>query len=88
MKPLTTPQGRPYVVLGVAGVVTMDRLPKIESRLDSDPRIASVSVVYHPAPCQDYLRASAPAGSAIAVALDTDGLVDGLTSELVAQGGA
>jgi glycosyltransferase involved in cell wall biosynthesis len=66
----------------------MDRLAKIESRLDSDPRIASVSVVFHPSSSQDYLRACAPAGSGVAIALDTDALLGGLTSELIADGDA
>ena len=70
MKPLTTRKGRTFLVLGDASVLTMDRLAIVTDRLDSDPRIASVSVVSHLAPGQEFLRATAPAGCAIAVATD------------------
>ena len=74
MKPLTTPKGRTFIVLGDPSVITMDRLPAISDRLDSDPRIASVSVLAHPDPGQEFLRASAPAGCAVVVATDLDAL--------------
>ena len=70
MKTLTTPCGREYLILGEASVVTTDRLSKLVDRLDSDPRITSVSVVHHPDPGQEFLRASAPAGCAVLVASD------------------
>ena len=81
MKPLTTPKGRTFIVLGDAGVITMDRLPAISDRLDSDPRIASVSVVAHPDPGQEFLRASAPAGCAVVVATDLDALTGSVAAE-------
>lgn len=74
MKPLSTPKGRSFIVLGHAEVVTMDRLTTISERLDSDPRIASVSMVHHPEPGQVFLRATAPAGCAVAVATDLQAL--------------
>ena len=74
MKPLTTPRGRSFVVVGDATVVTIDRLAVIGDRFDSDPRIASVSVVAHPNPGQEFLRAVAPAGCAVAVATDLEAL--------------
>jgi hypothetical protein len=75
MKPLTTPNGRSFIVLGDASVITMDRLPLIHDRFDSDPRIASVSVVTTTEPGQEFLRAAAPAGCAVAVATDLEGLI-------------
>jgi len=62
----------------------MDRLPRISGRLDSDPRIASVSVIAHPDPGEEFLRATGPAGCAIAVATD----VFDLTSPLAADASA
>lgn len=47
MKPMRTSRGREYTVLGDRSVLTMDRLSALEDRLDSDPRIASISVVAH-----------------------------------------
>ncbi len=89
MKPLTTPRGRSFVVVGDATVVTIDRLAVIGDRFDSDPRIASVSVVSHLNPGQEFLRAVAPAGCAVAVATDlialTGPLADDVDSSQLAQ---
>ena len=81
MKPLTTPRGRSFVVVGDATVVTIDRLAVIGDRFDSDPRIASVSVVAHPNPGQEFLRAVAPAGCAVAVATDLEALTGPVADE-------
>ena len=81
MKPLTTPNGRSFVVLGDPSVITMDRLPVINDRFDSDPRIASVSVVTTTEPGQEFLRAAAPAGCAVAVATDLKGLIAPIASD-------
>ena len=82
MKPLTTPRGRSFVVVGNATVVTMDRLAVIADRFDSDPRIASVSVASHPNPGQEFLRAVAPAGCAVAVATDLEALTEPLADDV------
>ena len=82
MKPLTTPRGRSFVVVGNATVVTIDRLAVIGDRFDSDPRIASVSVVSHLNPGQEFLRAVAPAGCAVAVATDLGALIGPLADEV------
>ena len=82
MKPLTTPRGRSFVVVGNATVVTMDRLAVIADRFDSDPRIASVSVVSHLNPGQEFLRAVAPAGCAVAVATDLEALTEPLADDV------
>jgi len=59
----------------------MDRLAALAERLDSDPRIASVSVVAHPDPGQEFLRASAPAGCAVLVAADAFDLAGDLPAD-------
>lgn len=85
MKPLTTPKGRTFIVVGGASVVTMDRLALISDRLDSDPRIASVSVVGHPEPNQEFIRASAPAGCATVIATDLEPLTGLVTDDADVQ---
>ena len=76
----TTPGGRTFIVLGDSSVVTTDRVATLADRLDSDPRIASVSIVAHPHPGQEFLRATAPAGCAVLAATDLvslAGVIDG-----------
>ena len=85
MKPLSTPKGRTFTVVGEAGVITMDRLSVINQRLDSDPRIASLSVVAHPEPGQEFLRATAPAGCAVVVATDLGAVSGPLPAEADAE---
>jgi len=78
---MKTPRGRTYVLLGDPAVVTLDRLEVLSGRLDSDPRIASVSVVAHREPETEFMRAVAPAGSAVLVAQDIHGLTAGMGSD-------
>lgn len=66
-------------------MITMDRLPLISDRLDSDPRIASVSVVNHPDPGQEFLRATAPAGCAVVIATDVFDLTDPLAADATVE---
>ena len=77
-----TPRGRTYVVLGDPEVVTMDRLSALIERLDSDPRIASISVVPHADPGQEFLRASAPAGCSVLVATDVVALTGDIPGDV------
>ena len=72
MKPLTTSSGRSFIVLGDASLITTDRLSVISDRFDSDPRIVSVSVVASDNVRQEFLRATAPTGCAVAAATDLD----------------
>jgi glycosyltransferase involved in cell wall biosynthesis len=81
VKPVTTSGGRSFTVLGDTALVTMDRLAAISDRLDSDPRIASVSLVAHPGAKPRFLRATSPAGAAIAVATDLGQLVTEVPTE-------
>ena len=65
--------GRTLTVLGDPSLLTMDRLEQVRDRIDSDPRIASISVVA--GPTDSWLRANAPAGPLVAFAADMDDLV-------------
>jgi len=85
VKPLTTPRGRTFIVLGDPTAITMDRLPLIGDRLDSDPRIASISVVPHPDPGQEFLRAAAPAGCTLLVATDVFDLTNPLAADATVE---
>jgi len=81
-------KGRTLAVLGDPALLTMDRLGEFTSRIDSDPRIASLSLVSGPSRGGRWLRAAAPAGPLIAVALDLQDLVgpvDADDSESVAE---
>ena len=72
MTNMKTPGGRTFVVLGDASLITMERLPVLERRLDSDPRVASISIRGHRNPGAEFLRAAAPAGAAFLIATDVD----------------
>jgi glycosyltransferase involved in cell wall biosynthesis len=68
------------MIVGNESVLTPDRLRTINERLDQDPRIASVSVVGHPDPQQQFLRATAPAGCAVVIATDVMALTGPVTA--------
>ena len=72
---IRTRKGRTMVVLGDPALLTMDRLAEFTSRLDSDPRIASLSLVSVPSSSGQWLRAAGPAGPLTALALDLEDLV-------------
>jgi glycosyltransferase involved in cell wall biosynthesis len=67
------------LVLGDPSLLTMDRLAEFKARIDSDPRIASLSLAAG-API-GWLRSAGPAGPLVAVASDLDDLVGPLTGE-------
>lgn len=67
--------GRVLTVVGDATLLTMDRLSEFTARVDSDPRIASVSLYAIPGAAGSWLRSAAPAGVLVAVASDVDDLV-------------
>ena len=67
--------GRTLVVVGDPTLLTMDRLSEFTERIDSDPRIASLSLVPGPRGDDQWLRAAAPAGALVAVATDLVDLV-------------
>lgn len=75
MSEFKTARGRKVSVLGDPSLLTLDRITAIGDRFDSDPRIASVSVVANPRYPSAFLRSTAPAGCLIAVAQDAQALV-------------
>lgn len=80
-------RGRTLVVVGDPALLTMDRMSEFTRRIDTDPRIASLSLVAGPAGTDQWLRSAGPAGPLVAVATDVADLVgtfdpaaaDGLT---------
>ncbi len=68
-------RGRTLHVIGDPVLLTMDRLSEFTARIDSDPRIVSLSLVPGPISGGSWLRATAPAGPLIAVAADASDLV-------------
>ena len=54
---------------------TMDRMTEFGSRIDSDPRLVSLSLVPSPAVTDRWLRAVAPRGPLVALAADAQDLV-------------
>jgi glycosyltransferase involved in cell wall biosynthesis len=71
-------RGRTLHVVGDPSLLTMDRLSEFTARIDSDPRIVSLSLVAGPVTGGAWLRASAPAGPLIAIASDASDLVGAL----------
>ena len=67
-------KGRSLSVLGDPSLLTMDRLELFKDHFDSDPRIASVSLIAGPRPGA-WSRGAAPAGSLVIVAKDLQELV-------------
>jgi glycosyltransferase involved in cell wall biosynthesis len=68
-------RGRRLVVVGDPALLTMDRLSEFTARIDSDPRIASLSLVPGPRGDDRWLRAAGPAGVLVALATDLEDLV-------------
>lgn len=64
----TTPAGRPVVILGDGNLASGERWDRIAELMDSDPRIASVSVI--PGLGERVVGAVAPAGAVIVCAGD------------------
>ena len=73
-------RGRTLVVLGDPALLTMDRLSEFTGRADSDPRIASLSLVSGPG-SGHWLRSAGPSGPLIALATDLGDLVGEFDAE-------
>jgi glycosyltransferase involved in cell wall biosynthesis len=67
--------------VGDPALLTMDRLGEFTSRIDSDPRIASLSLVAVPSAQGRWLRASSAAGPLTAIAADLVDLVGPLDAD-------
>ena len=72
--------GRQLTVMGDPSLLTKDRLHTFEERVDSDPRIASLSLVAGPGR-GGWLRGAGPAGVLFAVAQDIQELVGPLNED-------
>ena len=70
-----SPKGRVLVVFGDPALLTMDRMDEFGRRIDSDPRIVTLSLSPNYQVTDTWLRATAPAGPLIAVAKDAADLV-------------
>ena len=66
--------GRQFSVQGDASLLTLDRMQIFQERADSDPRIASLSLVAGPARGA-WLRGAGPSGGLVAIATDIENLV-------------
>ncbi len=76
---VTTSGGRQIALLGQVTPVAGEFLDRMLAHFDTDPRIASVSLVAGPQ--AGWVRSSAPAGPVIAVAVDLDELTGGLDTD-------
>lgn len=79
MTEFKTRKGNKIAIVGDPALFTMDRIETIGDRFDSDPRIASISIYatnHLATKHQDstFLRATAPAGCAVAINLATTDL--------------
>ncbi len=74
-------KGRTLVVVGDPALLTMDRLSEFLERIDSDPRIASLSLVAGPRGSGQWLRSAGPAGPLVAIATDLTDLVGPFDAE-------
>lgn len=72
---ITTRHGRPILILGAAELVTLERWNAVSEHLDSDPRIATCSLVGHSEPASGIRHGTSPTGPVVLVALDTAHLV-------------
>lgn len=70
---LTTPQGARVAVVGPAQLLTMDRIDTIGRHFDSDPRIATISLVS--GDTNTFVRATAPSGAVTCVRTDLEELL-------------
>ena len=73
-----SPAGRTLIVYGDAALLTMDRMAEFGRRIDTDPRLVSLSLTPSAAITDRWLRAAAPHGSLLALAQDARDLVGDL----------
>ena len=73
-----SPAGRTLVVFGDPSLLTIERMNEFGRRIDSDPRIVSLSLVPNAQITDRWLRAAAPAGVLVALAQDAQDLIGAL----------
>jgi len=76
-----SPAGRTLVVFGDPSLLTMDRMEEFGRRIDTDPRIASLSLTSNSVLTDRWLRSSAPMGPVLAIAQDVQDLVGELPQD-------
>lgn len=81
MKPIKTRSGRVLTASGNVPLLTMDRIDQISNIFDSDPRIATVSLVGSTINADSIVRQTAPAGVVTVYALDLADLLGELDPE-------
>lgn len=70
-----SPGGRTLVVYGDPALLTLDRMDELGRRIDTDPRLVTLSVSPSPSVTERWLRATAPFGPVLAIAQDAQDLV-------------
>jgi len=75
METFKSPRGRVLRVYGDLTLLTMDRMGVFGDRIDSDPRLVSLSLTPSPNTAGSWLRSTMPAGAVIAIAQDACDLV-------------
>ena len=81
MKPIKTRAGRVVTAVGNLPLLTMDRIEQISDLFDSDPRIATISLVGSTTNADAMIRQSSPAGVVTVFALDLNDLVGEINTE-------
>jgi glycosyltransferase involved in cell wall biosynthesis len=76
-----SPRGRILIVFGDPHLLTMDRLAEFGSRIDTDPRLVSLSLMPSAQVTDSWLRATAPAGPLIVIASDAADLAGPLPGD-------
>lgn len=76
-----SPRGRILRFYGDTSLLTMDRLAEFGSRIDTDPRLVTLSITPSAAHSGSWLRSTAPAGAAVAIAEDAQDLVGPLPAQ-------
>ena len=82
---LRSPGGRSLVIYGDPALLTMDRMEEFGRRIDTDPRLVSLSLAPSPTVTDRWLRSSAPFGPLLAIARDAQDLVGELPQSIDAQ---
>jgi glycosyltransferase involved in cell wall biosynthesis len=75
METFKSPRGRVLRAYGDLTLLTMDRMTVFGDRIDSDPRIVSLSLTPSPNTAGSWLRSTMPAGAVIVIAQDACDLV-------------
>lgn len=83
MNDFKTARGRKITVIGDPALLTLDRIAAIGDRFDTDPRIATVSIMAYPRYTSAFLRSTAPAGCLVAIAQDCEALVGSVQDDVV-----